>query len=94
MTAGRGTLLTRPGRCSACDSYPCVCRKLAERRPRRPGPIREECVCGGPDLVAVTFLAGDIVDAVQRHQIEPLHIAWDLAHGIPLSSPQAAAWSR
>jgi hypothetical protein len=29
--------------------------------------------------------------AVQRHQIEPTHIAYDEARGIPLSGPQLDA---
>lgn len=33
----------------------------------------------------------DITDAVQRHQVEPVHIAWDEAHGIPLAAWQLAA---
>lgn len=59
-------------------------------RPIRPkGPLVEPCVCGGPDIVAVTFLPDDIVYGIRQHQIEPVHIAWDLAHGHPL-----ALWQR
>lgn len=55
------------------------------------GELEEPCVCGGPDIVALTPLPSDIVYAVQRHQVEPVHITWDEAHGIPLSEAQMRA---
>lgn len=64
---------------------------LRDRARRHRGPIREACVCGGPEIVAVTFLPHDVMEAVQRHQIEPVHLAYDLAHGIALASWQATA---
>jgi hypothetical protein len=54
-------------------------------------PLREDCVCGGPAIVAVTFLPHDIVEAVRQHQIEPVHLAYDLARGIPLAHWQRVA---
>src|SRR4051812_36184160 len=69
-----------PGRASAAAEA---------RRPFEGHPVREDCVCRGPAIVAVTFLPHDIVEAVRRHQIEPVHIAWDLAHGHDL-----ALWQR
>lgn len=52
---------------------------------------REGCVCAGPDIVAASYLESDILEAVQRHQVEPVHIAYDLERGIPLSRAQAEA---
>jgi hypothetical protein len=53
-------------------------------RRQLPPPLRETCVCGG-DVISASKQPGDVVVAVQRHQIEPVHIAWDIAHGIPLA---------
>jgi hypothetical protein len=53
-------------------------------------PARTECVCGGA-IVATTWLPHDIVYAVQRHQIEPIHLSYDLLNGIPLASWQLIA---
>lgn len=61
-------------------------------RRQLPPPIRETCVCGG-DIVSQSNQPGDVVVAVQRHQIEPLHIAYDIARGIPLAPWQIAARS-
>lgn len=44
--------------------------------------IAEPCACGGPDIVAQTRIASDISAAVMRHQVEPAHIAWQIASGI------------
>lgn len=52
---------------------------------------REPCVCDGPEIVSASYLAGDVMEAVQRHQVEPCHIAYDQARGIPLSAPQLEA---
>jgi hypothetical protein len=51
----------------------------------------EPCVCGGPDITAPSQSPEDVADAVRRHQIEPVHIAYDEAHGIPLASWQRRA---
>lgn len=66
-------------------------RWSAPRPGREPRAIEEPCVCHGPDIVAASDLPADIVDAVQRHQVEPVHIAYDEAHGIPLSEAQLRA---
>jgi hypothetical protein len=60
-----------------------VRERLAYHQPR----IREDCVCGGA-IVSPTFLPHDVVDAVRRHQIEPVHIAYDVAQGTPLAEWQ------
>jgi hypothetical protein len=57
----------------------------------RQRPVVEPCVCGGPDLRAVSNEPGDVTEAVVRHQVEPLHIAYDRAHGIPLTDAQKRA---
>lgn len=101
-TAVHGTrdLSEKPGRASAPPEARGITIALVdtdagvairERARRRLGVITETCVCGGPEIEAVTFLPHDIVAAVQRHQIEPVHIAWDLAHGIPLAAWQMVA---
>lgn len=59
-------------------------------RRQLPPPLRETCVCGG-DVISASKQRGDVLVAVQRHQIEPVHIAWDLAHGVPLAPWQLAA---
>lgn len=53
--------------------------------------VSAECLCDGPRIVAETSEPADIYAAVQRHQIEPVHIAYDQVHGIPLSRPQLNA---
>lgn len=58
------------------------------RRPLRARPVREPCVCGGPEIVAASVLDADVMAGVQRHQIEPAHIAHDERAGIPLSRDQ------
>jgi hypothetical protein len=60
----------------ALDRYELYQRKLLE-----------PCICGG-EILSPSRLAQDIMDAVRRHQIEPIHISWDLANGIPLSAWQ------
>lgn len=60
-------------------------------RRRVPPPISLPCVCAGPEIVSASHLAADIQVAVQRHQIEPLHIAHDQRQGIPLAAWQRAA---
>jgi hypothetical protein len=60
------------------------------RRHGRP-PITLPCVCNGPEVRAMSTLHPDIEEGVRRHQIEPVHIAYDRAHGIPLAPWQVAA---
>ena len=60
-------------------------------RPAMSRRVATECVCDGPRIVADSDSDEDRYVAVLRHQIEPVHIAWDLAHGITLSRPQLAA---
>jgi hypothetical protein len=60
-------------------------------RRRLPPPVRETCTSCGDDVVSVSRQPGDVVVAVQRHQIEPRHIAADERRGIPLASWQLAA---
>jgi hypothetical protein len=60
------------------------------RRGVRP-PILLPCVCDGPEIRAMSSSQADIAEAVQRHQIEPVHIAWDEAHGTPLAVWQLQA---
>lgn len=64
---------------------------VAEEARQHWRPLREDCVCGGPAIVAVTFLPHDIVEAVRQHQIEPVHIAWDRAEGHALARWQRVA---
>lgn len=77
-------------RCVTCGSYPCGCRlaDLERERPLRARPIRLPCVCGGPEIVADSGSPEDVMAGVQRHQIEPTHIAYDERSGIPLSEDQ------
>lgn len=63
---------------------------VRERASRHQPRIREDCVCGGA-IVAVTFLPFDVIDAVRQHQLDPVHIAYDIDHGIPLASWQLMA---
>lgn len=65
--------------------------RWAAPHPGRRSELEEPCVCRGPDIVALTPLPTDVVYAVQRHQVEPAHIAYDEAHGIPLSEAQLRA---
>jgi hypothetical protein len=53
--------------------------------------LREPCVCGGPEIVASSASPFDIAAAIVRHQVEPVHIAYDIAAGIPLSIAQMEA---
>lgn len=83
------TMVLRPARtCSTCGFWPCRCGQRVENRPLRARPRLETCVCGGPEIVAASGLEADIRAGVQRHQIEPTHIAWDEANGTPLSQEQ------
>lgn len=52
--------------------------------------IAEQCVCG-VDIRAASGSAEDVLAAVQRHQIEPVHLAWDRDHDIPWSAAQRQA---
>lgn len=63
----------------------------ATQRARRARPLLLPCVCGGPEIRAASNSHADITEGVQRHQIEPVHIAYDEAHGIPLSEAQHRA---
>jgi hypothetical protein len=54
-------------------------------------PIEMPCMCGGPEIQATSLSIDDVREAVQRHQIEPVHIAYDEAHDIPLASWQIVA---
>lgn len=54
-------------------------------------PVSLPCVCDGPEIVVMSLSPEDIADGVRRHQIEPVHIAWDEAHGIPLATWQRVA---
>lgn len=65
--------------------------EVVDRWRARHGAIEEPCVCGGPDIRAVSGSDQDVIASVQRHQIEPVHIAYDIAQGIPLSGPQLVA---
>jgi hypothetical protein len=60
---------------------------------RRHRPVLEPCVCAGPEIRAASGLDSDVLEAVLRHQVEPVHIAWDRAHGIPLSRAQRQAYA-
>lgn len=75
--------------CQRCGSWPCRCN-AGISEPARPlshlHPISEPCVCGGPDIRAETSIESDIVAAINRHQIEPLHLAWREIVGI-VSAP-------
>lgn len=53
-------------------------------------PIVEDCACGG-QIPAASASPDDVIAAVQRHQVEPRHIAYDLAQGIPWSEAQRRA---
>lgn len=60
-------------------------------RHRVPPPITLPCVCGGPEVVCASSLPADITAGVQRHQIEPMHMAYDELLGIPLAAWQLVA---
>lgn len=77
-------------RCVECRAYPCVCRAQTSRLMPSLRPISEECACGGPDIVARTRLESDVTAAVDRHQVEPLHIAWRAALGLDQPIPLPA----
>lgn len=80
---GPRTRSTRPG-------YATGEPRWSAPHPGRRSELEEPCVCGGI-IVAVTPLPTDVMYAVQRHQVEPVHIAWDEARGIPLSAGQLRA---
>lgn len=65
--------------------------ELTDELRRRLTVVIDTCVCGGPDIRAASHSDADRMAAVQRHQVEPVHIAYDLAHGIPLSRAQQMA---
>lgn len=71
--------------CERCGSWPCRCGPAgdAQRPLSHLHPISEPCVCGGPDIRAETSIESDISAAVDRHQVEPRHIAWRVNQGIP-----------
>ena len=73
--------------CQRCGSWPCRCGATEAARPlSHLHPISEPCVCRGPDIRAETSIESDIVAAIQRHQVEPLHLAWRERVGI-ISAP-------
>lgn len=53
-------------------------------------PRVEDCVCGG-EIRTASGSNEDVMAAVQRHQVEPVHIAYDRDHGIPWSEAQRRA---
>ena len=63
--------------CVWCESFPCHCRRDPLRRTR----IRCECACGLA-ITAESRLDADIEAAVQRHQVEPRHVAWREREGL------------
>lgn len=65
--------------------------ELVDRWRSLHGAIEEPCICGGPDIRAASGSSEDVAAAVRQHQIEPVHIAFDEAHGIPLAAWQRAA---
>lgn len=75
-------------RCATCGCYPCRCSLDTVVVRWKARPVRMPCTCGGPEIVADSSLAHDVMAGVQRHQIEPAHIAYDERLGIPLSQDQ------
>jgi hypothetical protein len=60
------------------------CGLHADERRRDPlhrTPIREDCACG-LTILSPTKLPEDVVDAVRRHQVEPVHLVWREREGL------------
>jgi hypothetical protein len=65
-----------PAACPWCGLHP-----EERRRDLRRSPVREDCACGLA-IVAQSRLPEDVVDAVRRHQVEPVHLAWREREGL------------
>ncbi len=72
---------TQPARvCERCGRWPCAC--VASYLPHVVvGPLVMPCACG-LNVSTPTMLFHDVNDAVQRHNIEPLHERWREANGL------------
>jgi hypothetical protein len=61
--------------CAWCETFPCRCRRDI------PHPISADCSCG-LTITAESRLPEDVVDAVRRHQVEPVHLVWREREGL------------
>jgi hypothetical protein len=74
----RATMVARV--CGQCESWPCRC-ELGAPTYRPHGPWETTCACSLV-ISAATRSDEDVQQAVLRHNVEPVHLAWRERVGI------------